>query len=62
MGHGCAKLEKIKTDCIRVNLKNVDQTFVKFTMCMKWSFIMLGDHRSLLRGCGFTHTRLGNQV
>jgi len=29
-GHGWTKLERIKMDCIRVNLKNVAPPFIKF--------------------------------
>ena len=32
-GRGWTKLERIKMDCIWVNLKNVDQPFFKFTVC-----------------------------
>ena len=32
-GHGWTKLERIKTDCIWVNFKNIDPPFFKFTVC-----------------------------
>ena len=44
-GHGWAKLEKIKTDCVRVNLKKERPDFFKvISICMKVSFIMLRNH------------------
>jgi len=33
MAHGWTKLERIKMDCIRKNLKNVGPPFFKFMVC-----------------------------
>ena len=58
-GHGWTKLERIKLDCIWVNLKNVGPSFFKFiSVFMKMSFAQLENHSQLLCGRDFANKRL----
>ena len=51
-GHGWAKLERIETDCIWVNLKNVGPPFFKImSVYIKTPFSQRENHSQLL--CGF---------
>ena len=59
-GHGWTKLERIETDCIWVNLKNVGgPTFFKFTsVYIKISFAQRENHSYLSCGLDFANERL----
>ena len=57
------KLERIKTDCIWVNLKNVGPPFFQIYVmsvytCIKMSFTPLENHSQLLCGHDFANERL----
>ncbi len=57
--NGWENFEKIRTDCVRINLKKVGPTFFKFiSICMKVSFTMLANHSCLLCGSDFANKRL----
>jgi len=61
--HGLTKLERIKTDCIWVNLKNVGPPFLKFYgmsvyTCIKMTFTQLENHSQLVCGHNFSNERL----
>ena len=57
-GHGWTKLERIETDCIWVNLKNVGPPFFKFmSVYIKISFTQRENH-SQLCGLDFANERL----
>jgi len=58
-GHGWTKLERIKMDCIWVNLKNVGPPFFKFiSVYIKMSLTELENHSQLLCGRDFANERL----
>ena len=57
-GHGWTKLERIKMDCIWVNLKNVGPPFFKFmSVYIKISFTQRENHSQLLCGLDFANER-----
>ena len=58
-GHGWTKLERIKMDYIKVNLKNVGSPVFKFiSVYIKMSFTQLENHFQLLCDCDFANKRL----
>ena len=58
-GHGWTKLERIETDCISVNLKNVGPPFFKcMSVYIKMSFTQRENHLQLLCGLDFANERL----
>ena len=58
-GHGWTKLERIKMDCIWVNLKSIGSPLFKFiSVSMKLSFTQLKNHSQLLCGCDFANKTL----
>ena len=57
--HGWTKLERIETDCIWVNLKNVRPPFFKCMLVyIKMSFAQRENHSQLFCGLDFANERL----
>jgi len=57
--HGLTKLERIKMDCIRVNLKNAGPPFFKvISVYIKMSFTQLDNHSQVLCGRDFANETL----
>ena len=58
-GHRWTNLERVKMDCIWVNLKNVSPPFFKFiSVYIKMSFAQLENHSQLFFGHNLANGRL----